>query len=284
MPYTIITHDGKAHMDELLASALLALHLKEEPREIRRIPSAEAAGLTGGEEQPADTWFIDCGMALDLENKLIDHHQDGSLGSAALLVFEGFFPHLKDSALHDYIRLVSRVDTRGIKSLDDSDLISESRQYWAFSQKILLRAFEEDPSPILRLVMKGLQDKMDFEQARQEAFLWMKEPGNIEIVEVGDLKILKYNKRPPADLASPLRSADGDVVDEHEAAAVYSFDDRNPDGRVLFRTNHGEDRLNFTLALPEAPLFCHQGGFLLKFIPSREEEWMDLISRSVRIE
>ena len=45
MSYKIITHSGKAHMDELLASALLSLHLGETPVSIERIDSQDAARL-----------------------------------------------------------------------------------------------------------------------------------------------------------------------------------------------------------------------------------------------
>ena len=45
MSYNIITHDGKAHMDELLGSALLALHLGEVPENIERMNAQEAADL-----------------------------------------------------------------------------------------------------------------------------------------------------------------------------------------------------------------------------------------------
>lgn len=45
MSYNIITHDGKAHMDELLGSALLALHLGEVPKNIERMNAQEAADL-----------------------------------------------------------------------------------------------------------------------------------------------------------------------------------------------------------------------------------------------
>ncbi len=45
MSYTIITHDGKAHMDELLGCALLALHLGEVPEHIERMNAQNAANI-----------------------------------------------------------------------------------------------------------------------------------------------------------------------------------------------------------------------------------------------
>ncbi|MDC7224999.1 MAG: hypothetical protein PQJ60_14720, partial [Spirochaetales bacterium] len=61
----------------------------------------------------------------------------------------------------------------------------------------------------------------------------------------------------------------------------YSFDDRDSEARTLFRTFHGHEKVNFTLTKPEKLLFCHQSGFLMKFIPAGEEEWIDLVKQSL---
>ena len=87
MSYNIITHDGKAHMDELLGSALLALHLGGVPEKIERINPQEAADLVSSGNIPENTYFIDCGLVLDSDKGLFDHHQDRALDSAVLLIF-----------------------------------------------------------------------------------------------------------------------------------------------------------------------------------------------------
>ncbi len=183
MSYTIITHDGKAHMDELLGSALLALHIGKEPEKIERINSQDAANIVASGNISEDTYFIDCGLVLDSEKGLFDHHQDRDLDSAVLLLFDKYFSHMKDTELHDYIKLVSKVDTKGAMSLDDFHLVSESREYFSFGQGILLNTFENDPMLVLKIFIDGLNDKISFEIAKQKAAVWLKETGNIEIRE-----------------------------------------------------------------------------------------------------
>lgn len=268
-------------MDEILASALLALHLGEPPEAIERISPRDAAVRVKEGALSSDTYVIDCGMVLDPQRNLFDHHQDRDLPSAALIIFDRYFSHLAGTELHEIVQLISRVDTRGPKSLDDFDLIGESRKYWSFGQKIFLRHFENDPATILKIFIEGLEDKIAFELARREADRWLDMPGHVEVREVAGVGVLKYNRRPPEELTSALRSADGRLVDDHGLKVIYSFDDRDPAARCLFRTNHGYGDVDFTRSAPEKTLFCHQGGFLLRFAPRDEAEWETVLEQSI---
>ena len=280
MAYTIITHDRKAHLDEVLASALLSIHLKEDPDKILRIPSQEAAVRVKNGMRSSRDWFLDCGLEFNIKEQLFDHHQENDLGCAALLVFETFFPHLQDSELGDYIRLVSRVDTGGLRVLDDYEMVRESQDYWSFSQKLLMRRFESDPKGIVSLFREGLEDKIRFEQAKKQADLWLQTEHHTEIREIEGINVLHYHAKPPEELASAIRAVDGKLVDEHDIDAIYSFDDKDLNNRVLFRTNRGHDNLDFCRSNPKETVFCHQGGFLLKFTPHQEDEWIRIIKES----
>lgn len=281
MSYTIITHDGKAHMDELLGSALLALHIGKEPEQIERINPQDAANLVASEKIPADTYFIDCGLVLDSTKGLFDHHQDRELDSAVLLIFNTYFSHMKNTELHDYIKLVSKVDTKGAMSLDDFHLISESRDYFSFGQGILLKTFENDPMLVLKIFIAGLDDKISFEKLKQQADKWLNEPGNIEIMDVAHIKIIKYIKKAPSELVSPIRSVISKIVDDNDITAILSFDNKMPDVLTLFRTNFGHNNIDFSKSKPYKTIFNHQGGFLMKFIPADKNEWMKLIKESI---
>lgn len=281
MEYTIITHDGKAHLDELLGSALLVIHLGKDPEEIQRINSQEAADLVSSGDFPENTYFIDCGLKLDSSKGLFDHHQDKNLDSAVLLIFDKYFQHLYGTELHDYIKLVSKVDTNGIMSLDDFHLTSESKDYFSFGQKILLNTFETDPLLILNIFVDGLIDKIEFEKAKQKAALWLAADGNIEIISIEGINIIKHLKKPPTELVSPLRSQISKIVDENDITAILSFDDKQPDVLVLFRTNYGHNNIDFSKSNPSVVIFNHQGGFFLKFIPSSKSEWLDIIKESL---
>jgi len=281
MSYNIITHDGKAHMDELLGSALLAIHLGTTPENIERMNPQEAAELVSADKIPDNTYFIDCGLVLDSKKGLFDHHQDRDMDSAVLLIFNEYFSHMKGTELHGYIKLVSKVDTKGAMSLDDFHLISESRDYFSFGQGILLKTFENNPMLVLKIFIAGLDDKIAFEKLKKEADIWLKEQGNIEILEVDHVRVIKYIKKAPSELVSPIRSVIGKIVDDNNITAILSFDDKQPDVLTLFRTNFGHDSIDFSKSKPAKTIFNHKGGFLMKFLPSNKDEWIKLIKESI---
>jgi len=77
------------------------------------------------------------------------------------------------------------------------------------------------------------------------------------------------------------RSEINKVVEEHRISATFSFDDKISEARTLYRTNYGHNRIDYSRSNPDNTLFCHQGGFLLKFIPADENEWKRLIIESI---
>lgn len=279
--FRIITHAGKAHLDELVASALLAIVRERQPDEILRQENRETERLIAENLLEEDDWVLDCGMKYDPANRIFDHHHDGTLPSTALLIFNEYFPELKESRLHDSMILLSRVDTGGIQSLNDFGNIDESGSYSSFTQKLLLKGFELDPLDAVRMVSEALKDNIAFEHMRNKALLWLENEEHTEVIESGGLKVLCYRVSPPEELASALRSADKEMVDQLKIEAVLSFDEKNPAGRALYRTGHGMDVLDFTQCKPAKTIFCHPGGFLLKFEPSSEDEWRTLFSDSI---
>jgi hypothetical protein len=281
MSYKIITHSGKAHLDEVLGSALLALHLNEEPEMVERINTRDVARMVEAGEIPDNTYVIDAGLVLDSKRKLFDHHQDGKLPSAALLIFNEFFPYLEGTELHEYVKLVSRVDTQDLTSLNDYSSVRESKDYWSFTQKILVRTFEENPMLVLKILTQGIKDNIEFEQAKKLASIWRKEPGNIEIVCIESLNILIYLKKPPSELTSALKSELQSLVEQNEISITFSIDDKNPEERALYRTEIGQNKVDFTRCHPANTLFNHHGGFLLKFIPADDKEWVRLVKEAI---
>ena len=283
MSYSVITHAGKAHIDEILAAAVLAAGLKEFPQEIQRIHPDEAETLVNSGKLPPNTWVLDCGLQFNPDAKLFDHHQSGDLPSTALMLFRHFFPELEETDLGTYFKLVSNVDTQGALSLDDASCISESRDYWGFAHQILVRTFEKEPLTILKLVAAGLEDKIDFESAKKKAAEWAGFPGRIQCEDVAGVNVLYYTEKPPVEIFDGLRGIDRSIIEEYEAAAVYGYDKHDSSIRTLYRTDAGHDVLDFTRCSPWEELFNHKGGFLLRFRPRNPKEWQELIAQS-RIE
>ncbi len=281
MPFKIITHNGKAHIDEILGSALLAVHLGEMPETVERISAQDVARMVENDEIPENTYVIDAGLVFDSKKRLFDHHQDGTLPSAALLIFNEYFSHLEGTELHDYVKLVSRVDTQNVTSLNDYGAVSESYEYWSFIHKLLVRTFEENSLPVLTMLIDGIKDKIEFEQAKKLASLWRKEPGNIEISTIESVNVLIYLQKPPSALTAPLKSETNLLIEKNNISVTVSFDDKNPEIRTLYRTKTGQDIVDFTQCNPLKTIFNHPGGFFLKYIPDDDNEWKRLVKEAI---
>ncbi len=268
-------------MDEVLAIAALMVSKGDAPEKISRVNSEEAMEMVRAGSIPQDCWVIDCGLEYDPERLLFDHHQDRDLPSAALMVFRHLFPELMNGDLGAYFELVSKVDTGGLRSLDDFESLGESRDYMAFPQQILTGVFENDPRVVLTIVAKGLEHKIHFEEVKKAAAEWVEVPGRLVDLEVGGVKVLEYTEQPPIEIVDGLKGIDRTIIEEHGAAVVYGFDKKDAGIRTLYRTDVGHDLVDFTRAKFTNELFCHQGGFLARFRPADREEWKRLIAESV---
>ena len=278
MPYSVVTHRGKAHIDEIMAIAVLAVFKGENPSAVNRLSAEELKPLLeSDDEPPPDIWVVDCGLIHDPERRLFDHHQDAELPSAALLMLGFCFPELLDTDLGKSFALISRVDTQGLRSLADIGEASESRDYWSFIARILVKTFEEKPLTVIEVAAAGLAEKITFEETKKAAREWIAVEGRIVDVKVAGISVLEYRCAPPEELVTGLKAVDGELIKAHGAAAVYGFDKSDPAIRTLYRTDIGHNLLDFTRAEFTRPIFCHQGGFLARFKPSDEAEWKRIV-------
>ena len=291
MPYSVITHSGKAHIDEIMAIAVLAVFKGENPSAVHRLSAEELMPLLESGESPPDTWVIDCGLIHDPDRRLFDHHQDRELPSAALLMLRHYFPELLDTDLGKNFALISKADTQGLRSLEDvngtedgadaGDSGGESRDYWSFIARLLIKTFEEKPLTVIETAAHGLAETITFEDVKRCAREWIAVEGRLVPVQVAGLSVLEYRVPPPEELVNGLKAIDGELIETHQAAAVYGFDKSDPDIRTLYRTDIGHNRLDFTRAEFTRPLFCHQGGFLARFKPSDGTEWKRVLEHSL---
>ena len=285
MPYSVITHSGKAHIDEIMAIAVLAVFKGENPSAVHRLSAEELMPFLESGEPPPDTWVIDCGLIHDPDRRLFDHHQDREHPSAALLMLGHYFPELLDTDLGKNFALISKADTQGLRSLEDGadagDSGGESRDYWSFIARLLIKTFEEKPLTVIETAAHGLAETITFEDIKRSAREWIAVEGRLVPVQVAGLSVLEYRVPPPEELVNGLKAIDGELIETHQAAAVYGFDKSDPDIRTLYRTDIGHNRLDFTRAEFTRPLFCHQGGFLARFKPSDGTEWKRVLEHSL---
>ncbi len=282
MSYIIITHNGKAHLDEILAISLLAYKFNQLPEKIIRVNPEKAAELITTNQYDNKTFFIDCGLKFNSAKNFFDHHQEKSLGCSALLVFETYFNNLFDTQLHDYIKLVSEVDTKGPNSLEDFKINSKSINYFSFSQKILVKQFEDNPLLITSIFYEGIKSIIEFDYDKNLAKSWFNKDNNFKIEKIYDINILVYNNPPPINLARAVKSIDSEIVDDNNIHVIYGFDKEDNRIRTLFRTLQADSIIDFCQSKVEKLIFCHNSGFLLKFIPQTDTEWYNIVKESIR--
>lgn len=281
MSYKVITHNGKAHMDEVLAIALLTIHKNELPADILRIHPEEAADKIIKGNISKDIFYIDCGLRYEPENNIFDHHHSKEIGCSALLLFEFLFKDMLNTTLHKYIQLVSKVDTMGPNSLNDFTFKSESIDYFGFTHSLLLRQFEQSPLRVVELLRDGILSILDFETIKEDAKKWLSESCNTSIITIKTINILVYLKEPPPGISSAVKILDGDIIKNNNIHVTYSFDKDDKRVRTLYRTLNGDKLVNFNYSSVNNKIFCHAGGFLLKFIPESDTEWRSIIEEAL---
>jgi len=281
VPYSVITHAGRAHIDEILALSVLAMHMGALPAELQRVDSNEVAKMVAEGRIPNDTWVVDCGMVFDPLKRLFDHHQDVNLPSSAILLFNHCIPELAGTELHRYFELVSKVDNDGLCSLDDFNRVSESQYYWGFTHHMFVNVFEDDPMAVLRLVVHGLRNRIRLEEKKKAASEWALFPGRLKIESIDGIVVLIVSEQPPLELYDALRAIENGFIQEHGAAVVYGYDREDASIRTLYRTDIGHNLISFALSKAQNTVFSHQGGFLLRFRPAEKDEWRGIIATSI---
>lgn len=281
MSYRVITHNGKAHMDEVLGIALLSIHKGELPCEITRVHPEEAARLIKSGNTSDDVYYVDCGLKYDTSLNVFDHHHSNDIGCSALLIFEYFFNNMMNTSLHKYIQLVSKVDTMGPNALNDFAYKSETVDYFGFTQNLLLRQFEINSNKIVEIFRDGILSIIDFETIKDEAINWLKNSNNTKIIRIKNINALVYLNAPPVKIASAVKILDSDIINDNNIHLTYSFDKDDDRVRTLYRTLNGDKLLNFNKSTVSSRIFCHTGGFLLKFIPKNPTEWKTIIEEAL---
>lgn len=278
--YTVITHNGKAHIDEIVAIALLAVFRKKNPYKIKRVNHEVAFKFISRGLVSPNLYYIDCGGEFNIDKRIFDHHHD-NIPSSAKLVFDTYFPELKNSELDQFISKLSDIDNYGPKQLNDFNINSESINYFRYPTKLLIRLFEDNPILIINVFKEAIGKNISEILLKEKARQWLFKNNNTEIFTYKSLKILIYKKPPEYSISSYVKSLDGEIIDKFDIDITYSFDKDNNNIRTLFRTFKGDNKVNFNLVESIEPFFSHKSGFLYKFIPKSEKDWLTIIDEAI---
>jgi len=268
----VLVHGYQAHLDEVMAATLIAIHTDYEVNITRDSNIKNTDGFD---------YILDTGMKFD-GIKFFDHHQDDENvngKSAAGLVYDTFFSHIKGD-LETLVERINFQDNNGLSAYAET-IGSDSKTLTPLLtiEKGLVKLFETQPDMVINTIMvpmvKGIIDNyIATEKAKQ--FI----EDNSIIEHIGNVNVLKLTKKFDGP-AYVLNMSQVDYVDQNDIHVVYSYDDRTA-GRVLFRTHRGESQnIDFTKSTPADTVFIHKAGFMCKFNPATDTEYIQLIKQSV---
>ncbi len=267
----IFVHGAKAHADEMWACGLLIaskpeIEFTEIVRDAKRV----------GEAGPND-FVLDCGMKFD-GSRFFDHHQfknTGKVECAFSLVAERFAPWtLADERFASVIERVRMQDNSGIPATEQQFGKSSP---WIASEFVLLNLFEVKPLEVANIIAFGFRRRLAEIEETERAKTWLESNSHIEIVE-GKVRALVCEASPfkAGFSIQAYNAASREVINKEGLEVVYGWNGDGSGNRSLFRTGYGKF-IDFRKAVPERPVFCHSGGFLLVFDPADEVEYRKLV-------
>lgn len=270
---TVVTHAGVAHIDEVVAVALLQAS-GIEILTVNRVMKVDPILVSSRD------YIIDIGGVYD-GKRMFDHHQSEPAVAgkcAAELVAEKFHPDLMgDPEFSHFIKMLSYMDNNGpVKTQETYGVGFDTFNSLMLIVRGLVRQFESDPTTIVNIVANIFTEKKEFLKEVKDASEWLN-GGNTAIHNKNGFKILEI-VNPFSGSVQALNRAQQDTIDNEGIHLVYSFDPRDKSGRCLFRTKKGEEAgIDLNTAKASNPTFCHKGGFLLNFRPSSGAEFLDII-------
>jgi len=256
MKTQIITHNGKAHLDDFLASAVLAAWVVEnggEP-EITRKQWPSSEDLTNPE-----VWVLDFGKEHNPALKNFDHHQiSGGEQCAFTLLLE--YLGMRDYDAMPWISFVEKWDNCGptvaMASLGggNSALIYSPVEDFALKKFSAFEGVIEDLSEIIELGKFILGGYKNYISTTEEL-------KKVTIQKINRFNVADYREI-PGDFPLNFPAADK-FEKENDVDIVYTINTR---GTMPFRMIRKKDHIDFNKAAGlDGVDFIHQNGFLICF-------------------
>lgn len=269
----IITHNGRAHMDDLLAACFLAYKTNA--------PIVRKDWPTEEELNDPEICIVDFGKQHDKGLLNFDHHQiTGGNVCAFTLVLEHF--NMRDNKALPWIQYVETYDHCGPKAAMELLGSSQQEQIKLLANpiyEVMLDEFSQvkeiyryqDFYHTLSLIGKHISDEYWSYYAYTNI---VKE--NCSILNVNGYKIMDMMKLNRAAMNS---QASKDIYTDLGASMILSKNDR---GEGQYRLTRIDGKINFNLAKDVVDTkFVHQNGFLFTFDCANLKVALELITRSL---
>jgi len=279
----VVTHGETAHIDELLAIAVMAEAEQAEVVTVSRINHIT-------EDMCADPSlkFVDVGGKYD-GIRFFDHHQTEEAVEghcAASLVVKDLLPELlEDDFFKTYLKRVTIQDTQGLKAASEHFIAGQPAGPFLATEWGLVKIFEQTPAVAVAVMRAIIADKLNHIRETKQAEAWLAEHASIEVLpcEVSVL-VLDEDPRIAGIGTQAINAAQNKFIKAAKATvhASYAFDPRQPAGtaRKLFRMQGAENILDFNKATPQNLLFKHKAGFQINFVPAGIKEYQQLLEQA----
>lgn len=279
----IFTHDGKAHMDEFLACAIIKFALREQEQfKVIRTKETTIFNLAAikGSEVTDEDFLVDMGKSYNPNVRLFDHHQDDDAvrgECAASLVAKALCPQILEDGL--WSALIARVtyqDNNGINAVKTKYGISSIESFMP-PEWWLLNWFERDPDAASDFVSYELENRQVFLSGVKRAKEFLSKEENAEICNMptGE-KFLFVKTIDKTFCTKELNAAQGSFIEKHNLIACIGFSDRDTHARTLFLTREGEKSFDLT-KIKDVPgiTYVHHSGFLANFVPKGDNDHIE---------
>lgn len=272
MVSAIVVHAGQAHLDEVLAVALLFGAMGRKVPVVRRDPTDEEKGNP-------NVLVVDVGMQHDPDKGNFDHHQEKGLPAAFVLVARWLGIDDLARQVFGWWSRASDMDTSGPFALAKAMGTTPDNLFSVLSplEKFVVAKFQQDPNSVGDLLLEWGKEILEGISKTNERLEWL---GNhAEVVDLGGVQAI-FHETPGSqtpNLAMEIfrgRSAP-------EAGISITRDDRGP-GWALYRYSD-HPRVDFSrLEGKDKVVFAHKGGFIAKVGDMPIEEAIELARLAVK--
>lgn len=290
----IITHNGKAHLDDLMACAIAISHLRIWDDSTEEV-TIERRDPTGEELDDREVVVLDVGDRYEPTNSNFDHHQlpRGSRDSAMTLLaanlgvpnglgLDEYNPGDEEFPLDSMASFLENVFPwfRRRAELDSCGPFATAKSAgveWKVVESFLgpfedlvLAEFEKDPvsvaSKLADMITRKWRAFSKVLAARKVDYPWWAD---------GDFAIADFTAADPAE-AEEVSDA---LTERINGVAI--FHDNRGNGLTLLRL-HDDPRIDFTKVKDDPEVaFCHNGGFIVKTRSKNLDEAWRLIENAL---
>ena len=241
----IITHAGQAHVDDLMATAILLTKFPDV--EVHRVSSVSERDLN----DPM-TIVVDIGNEYNPSRNNFDHHHDRNLPCSLVLILQQFFPEIPTDI--DELQWINDWDTKGIiatqrkwgvKLPEFRDPLSEM-VLRLFSKAEIIRANEW-----LHMMLRAMGK--EFLKFLKEQAIFIEKAKNAEVFEVKSLKVVKLDENVPIRFVKKV----------HENVAVTIQPNQREPGKLTVTRIDDHPRVDFNrVRNMQGVSFVHPNGFM----------------------